>query len=433
MKDLVRKPMQRQHPTTIPPAARAAIAVLVASLALSACGKKPAAGPMPLNVDAAAATRQNIATYVTLDGQIAPLEQSTLAFQQSGMITKINVNIGDMVHKGQLLATIDPSVIQAQLQQAQAQAVQYSASAKGAVVGYPIQTQTNEATLQTAKASLDNARLVYNQNLQLYKQGYVSQTTLQQSQANYVQAQQTYNNAVVGMRNNVVSLQNVKSQQAQAASAAANAQLLSTQLSQTYLYSPYDAVIANRLVDPGAYASPSQPVLQVARIDKIWINVNVPDNDLSYVRPGVPVTFRSGSLPGRSFNAPIQTVNAVPTSGTLSYLARIQLHNPGYVLRGGMLVSVTVTRQRAENATVVPRTAVAQTENGNIVYVVNGGKAQAVPVQVGVQTDTLAQVISPHVRPGTMVVTTRPDALKDGSLVAVNNASAGSSSAGAVH
>jgi HlyD family secretion protein len=432
MKDLVRKPMQRQHPTTVLRAARAAIAVLVASLALSACGKKPAAGPMPLNVDAAAATRQNIATYVTLDGQIAPLEQSTLAFQQSGMITKINVNIGDMVHRGQLLATIDPSVLQAQLQQARAQAVQYSASAQGAVVGYPIQTQNNEATLQTAKASLDNARLVYNQNLQLYKQGYVSQTTLQQSQANYVQAQQTYNNAVVGMRNNVVSLQNVKSQQAQAASAAANAQLLNTQLSQTYLYSPYDAVIANRLVDPGAYASPSQPVLQVARIDKIWINVNVPDNDLPYVRPGVPVTFRSGSLPGRSFNAPIQTVNAVPTSGTLSYLARLQLHNPGYVLRGGMLVAVTVTRQRAVNATVVPRTAVAQTENGNIVYVVNGGKAQAVPVQVGVQTDTLAQVISPHIRPGTMVVTTRPDALKDGSLVAVNNASAGSS-AGAVH
>ncbi len=425
--------MQRQHPTTVLRAARTAIAVLLASLALSACGKKPAAGPMPLNVDAAAATRQNIATFVTLDGQIAPLEQSTLAFQQSGMITKINVNIGDMVHRGQLLATIDPSVLQAQLQQARAQAVQYSASAQGAVVGYPIQTQNNEATLQTAKASLDNARLVYNQNLQLFKQGYVSQTTLQQSQANYVQAQQTYNNAVVGMRNNVVSLQNVKSQQAQAASAAANAQLLNTQLSQTYLYSPYDAVIANRLVDPGAYASPSQPVLQVARIDKIWINVNVPDNDLPYVRPGVPVTFRSGSLPGRSFNAPIQTVNAVPTSGTLSYLARLQLHNPGYVLRGGMLVSVTVTRQRATNATVVPRTAVAQTENGNIVYVVNGSKAQAVPVQVGVQTDTLSQVISPHIRPGTMVVTTRPDALRDGSLVAVNNASAGNSTAGAVH
>src|SRR5271165_2312409 len=98
---------------------------------LDACGKKPPAAPPPLSVDAAPASRQNIATYITLDGQIAPLDQSTLAFQQSGTITKINVNIGDMVRKGALLATIDPSTLSAQLQQARAQAAQAGASAQG--------------------------------------------------------------------------------------------------------------------------------------------------------------------------------------------------------------------------------------------------------------------------------------------------------------
>jgi HlyD family secretion protein len=416
--------------------AKATLLALAAAFALpslAACGKKPAQGPMPLAVDAAAATRQNLATYVTLDGQIAPLEQSTLAFQQSGTITEIAVNIGDMVHKGALLARIDPSTLQAQLSQAQAQAAQQSASAQGAVVGYPVQVQTNQAQVQSAKANLDNAKLVYDQNKQLFKQGYVSQTQLQQSQANYVQAQQTYNNAVVGLRNDVVSAQNVKAQQAGAAAAAAQAHVLGTQLSQTYLYAPYDAVIGNRLVDPGAFASPSQPVLQVARIDRVWINVNVPDEDLGYVHPGTIVTFQSTSLPGKTFSAPITTVNSVPTSGTLSYLARMELQNPGYVLRGGMLVAVTVTKARAVGAIVVPRSAVAQTPQGDMVYVVSDNKAQAVPVKVGVQTDTMAQVSSPRIQPGTMVVTTRPDALKDGSLVAVNNASSGTSSNGAVH
>jgi RND family efflux transporter MFP subunit len=408
------------------------LAAVVALPLLAACGKKAPQGPPPLTVDAAAAARQNLATYLSLDGQIAPLEQSTLAFQQSGTILKINVNIGDMVHKGQLLATIDPRTLQAQLAQAQAQAVQYSESAQGSVVGYPVQVQNNEAALQTAKASLENAKLVYDQNKQLYKQGYVSETTLQQSEANYVQAQQTYNNSVVGLRNNVVSLQNVKAQQAQAVSAAAQAQLLSTQLSQTYLYSPYDAVVANRLVDPGAYASPSQPVLQVARVDKVWINVNVPDEDLPYVHPGISVSYQSTSLPGRTFSGPVQTGNLVPTAGTLSYLARLEVRNPGYVLRGGMLVTVTVTKARADDAIVVPRSAVAQTPNGDIVYVVTGDKAQAVPVRVGVQTDTESQVISSRVQPGTMVVTTRPDALKDGSAVAVNNGSAAAAN-GSVH
>jgi multidrug efflux pump subunit AcrA (membrane-fusion protein) len=426
MKDRTKEPMLR--PTLL------ALAMTIALPALAACGKKPPAAPMPLSVDAAAAVRQTIANYVTLDGQIAPLDQSTLAFQQSGTITRINVNIGDMVHKGALLATIDPSTLQAQLDQAQAQAAQASASAQGAVAGYPVQTQTNAAALQTAKASLENAKLVYDQNKQLYKEGYVSETALQQSQANYVQAQQTYNNAVVGLRNDVVSYQNVKSQQASAQAAAAQAHVLSTQLSQTYLYAPYDAVVANRLLDPGAYASPSQPVLQVARIDRVWINVNVPDEDLPVVRAGNVVAFTSSSLPGRHFTAPIQTVNAVPTAGTLSYLARLELVNPGYALRGGMLVNVTVTRDRAVGATVVPRGAVAQTPNGNVVYVVAGNKAEAVPVRLGVQTDTLAQVISPRIAPGTMVVTTRPDTLKDGSLVAVNNANAGPASGnGAVH
>jgi multidrug efflux pump subunit AcrA (membrane-fusion protein) len=350
------------------------------------------------------------------------------------MITKINVNIGDMVRKGQLLATIDPSTLQAQLAQARAQAAQAAASAQGAVVGYPVQTQTNDAAVQTAKASLENAKLVYDQNQQLYKQGYVSQTQLEQSQANYVQAQQTYNNALVGLRNNVVSLQNVKSQQASAAAASAQARVLATQLSQTYLYAPYDAVVANRLLDPGAYASPSQPILQVARIDRVWINVNVPDQYLPFVRAGSVVAFTSSSLPGRHFVGPVETVNAVPTSGTLSYLARLELQNPGYLLRGGMLVTVDVTKERAVGATVVPRSAVAQTPAGDVVYVVADNKAQAVPVRVGVQTDTLAQVISPRVQPGTMVVTTRPDALKDGSLVAVSNAEAPSGSgSGTVH
>jgi multidrug efflux pump subunit AcrA (membrane-fusion protein) len=404
---------------------RLGIAVLAATLVLSGCGKGGGAMQTPpLSVDAAAATRQNIATYITLDGQIAPFEQSTLAFQQSGTVVKVTVNIGDVVHKGALLAQIDPSTLQAQLSQAQAQASQQDASAKGAAVGLPVQTQTNNAAVVTAKASLENAKLVYEQNKQLYKQGYVSQTALQQSEASYVQAQSTYNNSVVGLRNNEVSAENVKAQQASAVAASAQANVLSTQLSQTTVYAPFEGVISNRLLDPGAYAGPSQPVLQISRTDIVWINVNVPDEDLAYVRAGTVMRFKTSSLPDKTFTERIQTVNAVPTSGTLSYLARLQMTNPGDVLRGGMLIDATLVKQQANDAIVVPRSAVAQDQTGSTVYMVDGGKAVAVPVRVGVETDTLAQVMSPRITAGTQVITTRPDALKDGSVVAVNNGQA---------
>ena len=218
-----------------------------------------------------------------------------------------------------------------------------------------------------------------------------------------------------------MSQQNTKAAVAAAVAAQANARTLNTQVAQTTLYAPYDGVITQRLLDPGAYAGPQAPVLGISRVAKLWINVNVPDTDLPYVHPGSAVSFTSSSLPGRTFRANISTVNAVPTAGTLSYLARIQMDNPGDLLRGGMLVTATLPREAHNNTIVVPRAAVAQTENGYAVYVVGAdNKAQEIPVRVGVQTDTLSEVISPKVQAGTKVITTRPDTLKDGSLVAVN-------------
>ena len=176
-------------------------------------------------------------------------------------------------------------------------------------------------------------------------------------------------------------------------------------------------VVANRLVDPGAYASPSQPVLQIARIDRVWINVNVPDEDLAYVRAGINVTFQVVvAFPDvRSAARANGQCGSYVGHALVSRAARS--HQSGLrPASGGMLVTVTVTKARANDAVVVPRSAVAQTPNGNIVYVVNDNKAEAVPVRVGVQTDTLSQVISSQIQPGTMVMTTRPDALKDGSV-----------------
>jgi HlyD family secretion protein len=402
---------------------RAAVFALGATLALGGCASKAPQQPPPLSVDVTAAQRRDIATYVELDGQVAPLEQSTLAFQQNGTITSIDVNIGDRVHAGQVLAKIDDSVLRAQAAQAQAQAGQQSATAKGSQVGLPVQIETNNTTLETDKAALRNAKLTYDQDEELYKSGYVSQSQLETARAAYVQAQSAYSTALIGLRNNVVSQETVKAAVASAVAAEANARTLNTQVSQTTLYAPYDGVITARLLDPGAYGGPSAPVLAISRIATLWININVPDDDLPFVRPGELARFTSTSLPGQTFQGRISTVNAVPTSGTLSYLARIQMENPSEVLRGGMLVTALLPRESHAHTIVVPRSAVAQTQSGGyVVYVVGAdNKAQSVPVRVGVQTDTLSEVLSPRVQPGTKVITTRPETLKDGSAVAINS------------
>jgi RND family efflux transporter MFP subunit len=400
----------------------AAGGALAAALILGGCGghQQQQRGPMALDVDVAQAQRRDIATYLTLDGQIAPLQDSTLSFQQSGPVSAIYVNQGDRVSKGELLAKIDDSTLRAQLAQAEATIGQNEATAASSAQNVPITQANTEQAVSSAKAALANAKLTYDQDSALFKQGYVSQSQLEQARAAYVAAQSQYQTAVSNKGTTAV-----QSSQAQAAAQAvraaeAQANILRTQIGQTSLYSPFDGVVTARLMDPGAMASPNAPVLRVSQVDTVWVNVNVPDEDLAYVHPGTPVSFTASQLGDRKFSANITTVNAVPTQGTLSYQARIQKANPGDLLRGGMLVSVTVQKQRHANAIVVPRAAVAQTDQGANVFIVGpNNKAELVPVQLGVQTDTLSEVQSPKIQPGTTVITTRPDALQNGSTVAV--------------
>jgi multidrug efflux pump subunit AcrA (membrane-fusion protein) len=95
-----------------------AIAAFALGITVAGCGgggKTAQKGPPPLAVDVATAKRQDIATTIVLDGQITPLQQSTLSSTQSGTVTEVLVNEGDRVTKGELLAKLDDSQLRAQL------------------------------------------------------------------------------------------------------------------------------------------------------------------------------------------------------------------------------------------------------------------------------------------------------------------------------
>jgi HlyD family secretion protein len=411
-------------------------------------GAKKAQGPPPLAVDVAKAHRADITTSFTLDGQVVPLYQSTLSTPESGTVAEVLVNEGDRVTRGQLLARLDASQLEAQLAANEATVAQSTARLQSSNVQAPISSQqyasavsqarmglqTAENTVRADEAALRNAKLVYDSNQQLMTQGYVSQTASEQARAAYVSAQQTlasaqqavpaaeaaYATAQKNTQQTQVDQATIEQNRAALAQAEANVKLLRVQIAQSSIYAPFDGVVTQRLLDPGAYAGPNQSIAQVSHVDEVYVNANVPDEDLAYVHVGTPVRFVSQSIPGHEFTGTIFDINAVPTSGTLSYRARIRYHNGGDVLRGGMLVSLTLQKQRHPDAIVVPRTAVFESEGGTDVYTVDeDGKAHAIPVKIGLQTDTLAEVFG-DVHPGTVVITTRPDALQDGSVVAIS-------------
>jgi HlyD family secretion protein len=435
---------------------RALASLVTVGVLLSACGgggsSKSAAqaGPPPLVVDVAAVTQQDISTHLSLDGQISPLQESTLSTPESGTVSAVLVNEGDRVSKGQLLAKLDASQLVAQLAANQAAVAEAKARLAGSAYQAPISSQgytSNAATAQqnlaaaenrisTAQAALRNAELLNKSNQALVQQGYVASTAAEQARATYVAAVQELNNAKAalpaaqaalrsaqsGTGQTQVDQATIASNKAALAQAEANVQLLQTQIAQSSVYAPFEGVVTQRLLDPGAFAGPNQSIVRVSQVDQVYVNANVPDEDLAFVHENTPATFTTQSLPGKTFSGRIFAVNATPTTGTLSYRARIKEDNPGNMLRGGMLVTVFVQKEHHPNALVVPRNALFESDAGSNVYTVVDGKAKMVPVTVGLQTDTVAEVRGSSIHSGMKIITTRPDALQDGSVVAVAGA-----------
>ena len=119
------------------------LAAAVLAVAATACGPKGGtaqrsqAAP-PLAVDVAQAQRQDIATYVSLDGQIAPVQEATLSTPQSGNVAAVYVNEGQHVSRGQTLAKLDDSTLRASLAQQEAIVQQVSAQLSGATLQSPV-------------------------------------------------------------------------------------------------------------------------------------------------------------------------------------------------------------------------------------------------------------------------------------------------------
>jgi RND family efflux transporter MFP subunit len=396
-----------------------AIAATAATLfSLAACSKpaeKKAQAGLP--VSAITAKRGDITATFTLTGVVAPRQQAVLSSVVAGPVRDVYVSLGEYVRAGELLVKIDDSTLQAQ----RAQAAAHLDSVRAGDVGG---SATAQANLASAKVAYDNAESNLQRNETLFKQGYVSRTALDQAQSQAAAAEAAYRAAVVTEQNanmqsgpNTVAMADISN--AQAALAAIDAQI-----AQTNVTAPFDGVITQRSVDRGALATSGTPLVTVSQLNPAWINVGIPDDDLAYVHTGTPVDISIDTLTARVWRAHVKVVNAAASTGTLSYMTHIVVPNDDYMLKGGMVANARFQQATHRNVVVIPRVAVYQTETGNAVYIVSDGKAKSVPVKLGLQT--LDKVEVSGVEPGAQVITQRPDALQDGSVVSVIGTQEGS-------
>ena len=332
------------------------------------------------------------AVRASADDVVVSLPATTSAFsvadifaRASGYIEKREVDIGDRVKKGQLLAQIVAPELDHQIDQAEATLKQL------------------EASVRQAQANRDLAQVTWDRDSGLVQKGWV---TPQQGDTDRLTLQAR--EAAVG-----VAQANVASQRAQL-------KVLYQQKDYQSVVAPFDGVITQRNIDVGslvqADATSGTFMFTIMQANVIRTQVYVPQDQAYGLAPGVGAVVRVPEIPGRTFPGKVTRIADALQPGTRTLLTEVDIPNPDGALSPGMYCTIELHIPRKTPSLLVPADAVIFNNGGLQVAVVENGVAHIRKISVARDLGTEIEVRD-GVNPGDQVVLNPPVDLVDGGRV----------------
>ena len=299
-------------------------------------------GGAEIQVMTAPATRGDVIDAVGATGTLQAVTTVLVGSQVSGNISYLGADFNSIVKKGQVIARVEPSVFDAQLQQARANLAQ------------------TRANLTKAQSDLDRAKVQLTDVQQKYARAkeLASRQLLPQSELDAAKIAVDTAEATLGSQEATVT-------QAQAGVAQSQAQVNQNQvnLDHTVIAAPIDGIVTQRSVDVGqtVAASMQAPTLFVIAADltKMQVNANIDEADVGRIRPGQHVTFHVDAYPTETFEGTVSQVRLQPVvvQNVTTYGTVIDVPNPQLKLKPGMTANVKVEIAKRTGVLRVPNAA----------------------------------------------------------------------------
>jgi len=187
-------------------------------------------------------------------------------------------------------------------------------------------------------------------------------------------------------------------------------------LSKCQLLAPFDGIAGLREVSVGDVVSPGQALMQVVAIDPIKVDFRIPELYVGAVVPGQTLVITLDAFPGEQFSGEVYAVDPQIDVKGRSIQIRATIPNSDTRLRPGLFSRVELALQRFDNAISVPEEAIVPQGNKQLVYRIKEGKAEIVPVKLGIRRAAMVQVLE-GLTPGDVVVTAGQIKLRPGAPV----------------
>jgi RND family efflux transporter MFP subunit len=353
---------------------RVALAVVIAVVVLFVVtfwkgNTRAAANPDALTTVAVAKVdREDLFTELTRDAEFRPYAEVELHAKVSGYVDQMNVDFGDKVKAGQLLATIEVPELLDELHSA-------------------------IAVQQKAEADYTNANLAYTRLVSVNRDhpNLVAQQDLDTAESKDLSAS------------------------AAIAAAKADVERYETLVRYTKITAPFDGVVTRRYADPGALiqsgtASDTQslPLVRVSDNYRLRLDIPVPVQYVQDIHVDNPVDVRVESLGGRTFTGKISRFTDKVDEETRTMIAEVEVDNPGLELVPGMYATVILRVGRRPNALAIPIQAVAGDTEKTVCLINRNQEIEIRPVTLGLETPEKYEVTS---------------GLEEGELVMIGNRS----------
>jgi RND family efflux transporter MFP subunit len=299
-------------------------------------------------------TREDLFKEVTVPAEFRPYEEVELHAKVSGYLQKMNVDFGDQVKSGQLLATLEVPELQSELANAQ-------------------------ATEQKAEADFTNANLIYSRLLSVNKDhpNLVAEQELDTAEAN----DHTTAAAIAAAKASVTKFQ--------------------TMIGYTQITAPFDGVVTRRYADPGALiqagtASDTQalPLVRVSDNYRLRLDFPVTVDFVQDIQLGAAVEVRVGSLGGKTFSGKISRFTHDVDDNTRTMETEIEVPNPNLELVPGMYANVILKVQQRPNALAIPVEAVTGEKNPAVFVINQNHQIEERAVKLGLETSEKFEVLS---------------------------------------
>ena len=316
------------------------------------------------------AAQRTITETVNASGKVYPEVEVKVSPDVSGEITELTVEEGDSVKKGQVLARIYADIYSSQRDEAAARVSQSRAT-----------VANSQAAIQALKAQMEQDRLAYNRNKQLYDEKVISKSEFEQVETKYRSSQAQYNAA----------LQNIRSLQAGVQSAQTGLQMANKNLGRTTIIAPMSGVISQLNVKAGERVvgtaqMAGTEMMRVADLSTMEVRVDVGENDIVKVSIGDSADVEIDAYNTRKFKGIVTQIAAstVKSGGqgasatdVTNYEVRIRLDPSSYAdlldpsrpksfpFRPGMNASADIKTRRKDNVLAVPITSVAARVKGS--------------------------------------------------------------------